>query len=215
LGSRAAAPNQSAICYLLFAINLLCMDGRIILSTVSAWELGERFETTQAQKNEALREAKIAKQDGDLSENAPYQAAKEKFRTMGRVQRRLTGEMNHLINHGHRLVDPRSWVTDAPTEAIEIGTIVEMELNGSKEQFLIAGARDNQVPDSGEILPLPYNSPLGAVLLEHKPNDRFVANVNAHEQAIRIHRVRRPKTDEILQIFPALQEQPGSTTGET
>jgi len=191
------------------------MDGRIILSTVSAWELGERFETTQAQKNEALREAKIAKQDGDLSENAPYQAAKEKFRTMGRVQRRLTGEMNHLINHGHRLVDPRSWVTDAPTEAIEIGTIVEMELNGSKEQFLIAGARDNQVPDSGEILPLPYNSPLGAVLLEHKPNDRFVANVNAHEQAIRIHRVRRPKTDEILQIFPALQEQPGSTTGET
>jgi transcription elongation GreA/GreB family factor len=183
------------------------MDGRIILSTVSAWELGERFETTQAQKNEALREAKIAKQDGDLSENAPYQAAKEKFRTMGRVQRRLTGEMNHLINQGHRLVDPRSWVTDAPAGAIEIGTVVEMELNGAEEQFLIAGARDNQVPDSGEIFPLPYNSPLGAVLLGRKPNDQFVAGVNAHQQAIRIHRVRRPKIEEILQIFPALREE--------
>jgi transcription elongation GreA/GreB family factor len=183
------------------------MDGKIILSTVSAWELGERFETTQAQKNEALREAKIAKQDGDLSENAPYQAAKEKFRTMGRVQRRLTGEMNHLINQGHRLVDPRSWVTDAPAQAIEIGTIVEMELNGADEQFLIAGARDNQVTESGEILPLPYNSPLGDVLLGRRANDRFVAKVNAHEQTIRIHRVRRPKSDEILQVFPALRDE--------
>lgn len=211
---RHAASSQSAICYFLFAINLCGMDGKIILSTVSAWELGERFETTQAQKNEALREAKIAKQDGDLSENAPYQAAKEKFRTMGRVQRRLTGEMNHLIDQGHRLVDPRSWVTDAPAEAIEIGTIVEMELNGAAEQFLIAGARDNQVPDSGEILPLPYNSPLGVVLLGRKPNDRLVANVNAHEQMIWIRGVRRPKTDEILQIFPALQEQSDSTNDQ-
>jgi transcription elongation GreA/GreB family factor len=182
------------------------MDGRIILSTVSAWELGERFETTQAQKNEALREAKIAKQDGDLSENAPYQAAKEKFRTMGRVQRRLTGEMNHLINQGHRLVDPRSWVTDAPPEAIEIGTIIETDLNGAGEEFLIAGARDNQVPDSGAILPLPYNSPLGAVLLGRKPNDRFVAKINAHEQKIVIRAIRRPILEEILQIFPALRE---------
>ena len=182
------------------------MDGKIIVSTVSAWELGERFETTQAQKNEALREAKIAKQDGDLSENAPYQAAKEKFRTMGRLQRRLTREMNHLISQGHQLVDPRSWVTDAPAETIEIGTIVEMELNRAGEQFLIAGARDNQVPDSGEILPLPYNSPLGAVLLGHKPGDRLVTSINAHEQTILIHRVRRPKADEILQIFPALRD---------
>jgi len=69
------------------------MQEKIILSTVSAWELGDKFETTKAQKNEALREAQIAKQDGDLSENAPYQAAKEKFRTMGRIQRRLRVEL--------------------------------------------------------------------------------------------------------------------------
>jgi transcription elongation GreA/GreB family factor len=182
------------------------MDGKIILSTVSAWELGDRFETTQAQKNEALREAKIAKQDGDLSENAPYQAAKEKFRTMGRVHRRLTSEMNHLINQGHRLVDPRSWIIDAAAAAIEIGTIVEMELNGDDAKFLIAGARDNQVPDSGDILPLPYNSPLGTLLLGRREQEQFVAKVNAHEQTVCIRRVRRPTADEILLVFPALRE---------
>ena len=183
------------------------MDGKIILSTVSAWELGERFETTQAKKNEALREAKIAKQDGDLSENAPYQAAKEKFRTMGRIQRRLTKEMNALVNQGHRLVDPRSWVNNTPIESIEIGMIVDIELNGGSEQFLIAGARDNQIPDSGEVLPLPYNSPLGTALLGRKPKDQFVAKISAHEQAVVIRAIRRPALEEILQIFPVLREE--------
>src|SRR6201997_3955235 len=109
------------------------MQEKIILSTISAWELGEKFETTRAQKNEALREAKIAKQDGDLSENAPYQAAKEKFRTMGRVQRRLTGEMNHMIKQGHTIVDPLSWVRDEPAVVAELGTEAEIELSREKK----------------------------------------------------------------------------------
>src|SRR5258708_16991584 len=98
------------------------MAEKIIISTVSAWELGAKFETTRAQKNDALREAKIAKQDGDLSENAPYQAAKEKFRTMGRIQRRLTKEMNELINQGHTIVHPLSWLSEEPVAAVEMGT---------------------------------------------------------------------------------------------
>src|ERR1700745_1989571 len=97
------------------------MPEKIILSTVSAWELGEKFETTRASKNEALREARVAKLDGDLSENAPYQAAKEKFRTMGRIQRRLTREMNELIEQGHVVVDPLSWVQDSSIDAAELG----------------------------------------------------------------------------------------------
>src|ERR1700721_1397966 len=112
------------------------MQEKIILSTVSAWELGDKFETTRAQKNDALREAKIAKQDGDLSENAPYQAAKEKFRTMGRIQRRLTGEMNKLIAQGHTVVDPSSWATEKPVGAVELGTVAEILLGGERQTVL-------------------------------------------------------------------------------
>ena len=97
------------------------MKEKIILSTVSAWELGDHFESAQAQKNDALREAKVAKLDGDLSENAPYQAAKEKFRTMGRIQRRLTREMDQLLKEGHRLVDPLTWASDSVAEVVELG----------------------------------------------------------------------------------------------
>src|SRR5260370_33601089 len=155
------------------AIHSRKMQQEIVISTVSAWELGARFESTRAQKNEALREAKIAKQDGDLSENAPYQAAKEKFRTMGRIQRRLTGEMNHLIAQGHTVVDPLSWVTEKPVSAVELGTVAEILLGGERQTVLIAGARDHHFPSEGEIVPIPYNSPLGSVLLNHRAGEHF------------------------------------------
>src|SRR4030088_2450225 len=149
------------------------MQEKIILSTVSAWELGDKFETTKAQKNEALREAQIAKQDGDLSENAPYQAAKEKFRTMGRIQRRLTNEMNRLIEQGHTVVDPHSWVKETPAVAVDLGTVVEIEQNGEIRLVLIAGARDHHFPAEGDIVPVPYNSPFGNSRCTLRPGNRF------------------------------------------
>jgi transcription elongation GreA/GreB family factor len=183
------------------------MQEKTILSTVSAWELGEKFETTRAQKNDALREAKIARQDGDLSENAPYQAAKEKFRTMGRIQRRLTWEMNELIAQGHTVVDPLSWVTEKPVAAVELGTVAEITLGDEKQTVLIAGARDHHFPSEGEIIPIPYNSPLGNALTNHRAGDRFTAHINGHQQTITIASVSRPTLLDILNIFPVLREQ--------
>jgi transcription elongation GreA/GreB family factor len=185
------------------------MPEKIILSTVSAWALGERFDDTVAQKNAALREAKFAKLDGDLSENAPYQAAKEQFRTMGRIQRRLTNEMNALVAQGHTLVDPLSWVSADPAEQIDLGAVVTVELAGAKDTFLVAGARDTHIPDEGEIVPTPYNSPLGKALLGHRARDRFTPTINGNPQEIVILEVRRPTTGEILAIFPALKEARG------
>jgi transcription elongation GreA/GreB family factor len=182
------------------------MREKIIISSVSAWELGTKFETTRAQKNEALREAKIAKQDGDLSENAPYQAAKEKFRTMGRIQRRLTNEMNDLINQGHTVVNPLSWVTDKPVVEVELGTVAEIEQGGDRQTVLIAGARDHHFPDEGDIIPIPYNSPLGKALIDHQAGDRFTTQINGNQQSIAILRVRRPDQTEIFNVFPALRD---------
>jgi transcription elongation GreA/GreB family factor len=178
---------------------------KLILSTVSAWELGDRFESTQAQKNEALREAKIAKLDGDLSENAPYQAAKEKFRTMGRIQRRLTREMDQLLSQGHRLVDPLTWVTDKQAEGVELGTVVEIDLDGEHEKFLIAGARDHHIPREGDIVPIPYSSPLGNALIGKHAKATFSVMIRETARCVSIHSVRRPTREEILAIFPVLK----------
>jgi transcription elongation GreA/GreB family factor len=182
------------------------MPEKIILSTVSAWELGEKFETTVASKNEALREAKIAKLDGDLSENAPYQAAKEKFRTMGRIQRRLTHEMNHLIAEGHIVVDPLSWVGSDPPQKVEIGTVVAINESAEEMILLIAGARDHHLPSQGDAIPIPYNSPLGRALEGHQMGDEFAVDLNGQAQQITVKNIRRPTENEIYDIFPALKK---------
>jgi len=186
------------------------MPEKIILSTVSAWELGAKFEDTRAQKNAALQEARIAKQDGDLSENAPYQAAKEKFRTMGRIERRLTGEMNRLISEGHTVVDPLSWVSEEKVTLAGLGVVVALQLNGEFQTVLIAGARDHHFPEAGETIPIPYNSPLGAALINRRAGDQFNARINGSEQSIKIASVRRPTLPEILNIFPKLREMSAS-----
>ncbi|HTD17256.1 MAG TPA: hypothetical protein VK673_18875 [Chthoniobacterales bacterium] len=182
------------------------MKEKIILSTVSAWELGDQFESAQAQKNEALREAKVAKLDGDLSENAPYQAAKEKFRTMGRIQRRLTGEMDHLLKEGHRLVDPLTWVNDGLPEVVELGAVVVVDLDGEREKFLVAGARDHHIPNEGDILPIPYTSPLGHALIGRHAKESFSVTIREAARSVHVHCIRRPTREEILAIFPALKE---------
>lgn len=179
---------------------------KLILSTVSTWDLGESFDTTKAKKNEALREAKIAKQDGDLSENAPYQAAKDKFRTMGRIQRRLTREMDRIMEQGHIVVDPLTWANAEPADSIEIGVVALIEQNGSKQEFLIGGARDNHIPAEGDLLPIPYNSPLGVVLEDRQVGDAFTAEVNGRMQTIKVLKLRRPTREEILEVFPKLRE---------
>ncbi|MBV9733715.1 MAG: GreA/GreB family elongation factor [Verrucomicrobia bacterium] len=182
------------------------MKEKIILSTVSAWELGDQFDSAQTQKNEALREAKVAKLDGDLSENAPYQAAKEKFRTMGRIQRRLTGEMDHLLEEGHRLVDPLTWVNDNVPEAVELGAVVVIDLDSEREKFLVAGARDHHIPSEGDILPIPYTSPLGHALIGKHAKESFSVTIRDTVRRVHVHSLRRPTREEILAIFPALKQ---------
>ena len=154
-----------------------------------------------------MREAKVAKLDGDLSENAPYKAAKEKFRTMGRIQRRLTHEMDHLLKEGHRLVDPLTWVNDSVPEVVELGAVVVIDLDGEREKFLVAGARDNHIPNEGDILPIPYTSPLGRALLGRHAKESFSVTIRDAARSVHVHSTRRPTREESLAIFPALKER--------
>ena len=73
-------------------------------------------------------------------------------------------------------------------------------------KVLIAGARDHHFPNEGEILPIPYNSPLGSVLINRRAGDQFTAQINGNQQTITVVRVCRPTLPDILNIFPTLRE---------
>jgi transcription elongation GreA/GreB family factor len=99
-----------------------------------------------------------------------------------------------------------SWVTEKPVGAVELGTVAEILLGGERQTVLIAGARDHHFPSEGQIIPIPYNSPLGSVLLNHRVGEHFTAQINGNQQTIAIARVSRPTLIEILNIFPVLRE---------
>jgi transcription elongation GreA/GreB family factor len=126
---------------------------------------------------------------------------------MGRIQRRITGEMNELIERGHTVVDPLSWVKEGQAKEVELGSVVELEQDGEPRLILVAGARDHHFPAQGNIVPVPYNSPLGKVLLQRRAGERFTAVINGNNSALGILAVRWPTSDEIFNIWPKLSQR--------
>src|SRR5262249_4376878 len=122
---------------------------------------------------------------------------------MGRIQRRLTGEMDHLLKEGHRLVDPLTWVNDNVPEAVELGAVVVIDLDGEREKFLVAGARDHHIPNQGDILPIPYTSPLGHALIGRQAKESFNVTIREAARSVDTHSIRRPTRKKILAISQA------------
>ncbi|HEX4202468.1 MAG TPA: GreA/GreB family elongation factor, partial [Chthoniobacterales bacterium] len=91
-------------------------------------------------------------------------------------------------------------------EAVELGTVVVIDLDGEREKFLVAGARDHHVPNEGDILPIPYTSPLGHALIGRHAKESFSVTIRETVRSVYVHSLRRPTREEILAIFPALKE---------
>ena len=81
---------------------------RLIVSAPSLQSLAETLDKHTSEKFAAKREAKIAKEWGDLSENAEYKASKEKFRLAGRLQQRVGRELKRMQDQGYEVVWIRS-----------------------------------------------------------------------------------------------------------
>jgi len=83
---------------------------------------------------------------------------------------------------------------------------VVIDLDGEREKFLVAGARDHHIPSEGDILPIPYCSPLGNALIGKTEKERFSVNIREAVRSVHVRSIRRPTRKEILAIFPALKE---------
>jgi transcription elongation GreA/GreB family factor len=103
-------------------------------------------------------------------------------------------------------VDPFSWVRSDRPEKVEIGTVVDINESGEEMILLIAGARDHHLPSQGDVIPIPYNSPLGRALADHQVGDEFAVELNGQTQQIIVKNIRRPTENEIYNIFPALRK---------
>src|SRR3954471_22521101 len=131
---------------------------KLIVSRPSLQHLAETLDKHASAKFSAKREAKVAKEWGDLSENAEYKASKEKFRLAGKLQQRVGRELKRMQDEGYEVVDPLDWAAASPPKVAEVGVVVRVTQGGFTEDFLIAGAKDTHLPMDGELVPVPYTS---------------------------------------------------------
>jgi transcription elongation factor GreA len=122
-------------------------------------ELAQLTTTKRADIAERLKEAKA---DGDLSENAMFDAARDE---QGFVEGRIS-EIEHILKHS-KLIE----VSNKGT--VGLGSTVHVELENGKQRYVIVGSTEAN-PDEGRISD---ESPIGKALLGKKPGDKIEITV--------------------------------------
>ena len=184
------------------------MQERLIVTRPSLQTMAEKMDHHQAEKMAAQREAKVAKEWGDLSENAEYKASKEKFRLAGRLQQRMVREFKKLENSGYTIVDPLDWARrTGMVTSVEVGVVARVTQAGYTEDYLIAGAKDLHLPMDRAVVPVPYTSPLGQALMGRVAPCQIEALIAGEKRCLELESIRIPRTAEILELFPELTQE--------
>lgn len=122
----------------------------------------ELQELTTSKRGEIAERLKEAKADGDLSENAMYDAARDE---QSFVEGRIS-EIEHIIKHA-------TVISNKATGSVALGSKVHVELEEGEQQYVIVGSTEAN-PDKGYISD---QSPIGKALLGKKPGDEVQVDV--------------------------------------
>lgn len=184
------------------------MPERLIVTQPSLQTLAETLDRHAAEKMQAQREAKVAKEWGDLSENAEYKASKEKFRLAGRLQQRMVRELKGLENVGYEIVDPLDWARNSGQILVAgVGVVARVTQGDFTENYLLAGAKDQHLPTDKMLVPVPYTSPLGAALMGKTAPQRIEATIAGEMRILSLESLRAPSMEEVLELYPELTPQ--------
>ncbi len=120
-------------------------------------ELQERLHVMKTVRRREIAEAiHTAKEQGDLSENAEYQSAKEE---QSRMEQEIA-EMELVMKNAHV-------VESAKTDTINIGHKVVISSNGEDKEYHLVGSNEAN-PMEGKIS---NESPMGMALMGSKVGD--------------------------------------------
>jgi len=122
-------------------------------------ELKELTTTKRAEIAERLKDAKA---DGDLSENAMWDAARDE---QSFVEGRIS-EIEHILKHA-------TVISSKKGDKVGLGSTVHVELEDGRQRYTIVGSTEAN-PDEGKISD---ESPIGRALIGKKPGDEVQISV--------------------------------------
>ena len=125
----------------------------------------EYHDLVHVQREEVKAELKEARSLGDLSENADYDAAREK---QAQIEHRIA-ELEEMLKH-YEIIDTKSG-----SKVVQIGSTVRLQFQDTKEEaeYCIVGKTEAD-PLSGKIS---NETPLAKAILEKKPGNTVEVHV--------------------------------------
>lgn len=145
------------------------------LSPAKYQELERTLARLLKRRPQEAKEVKRLAEMGDFSENAGYQLAKGRLRSLN--QRIL--DLEDMIKKADIVIP------DDNTDSVQIGHKVSLEVDGVQKMYTILGASESN-PAAGVIS---ASSPLGSALLNKKIGDEFALEINGKEKNYSINKI--------------------------
>ena len=134
----------------------------------------ELQELTTAKRGEIAGRLKEAKADGDLSENAMYDAARDE---QSFVEGRIS-EIEHILKHAVVIANKGNGL-------VALGSKVHVQLEEGEQEYVIVGSTEAN-PDKGYISD---QSPIGRALLGRKSGDEVQVDVPSGTMVYKIKHI--------------------------
>lgn len=158
------------------------MDLSILITPAGMEAIQRRIQTLMGERPEVVKAIVIAREFGDLSENAEYKAAREK-------QRQIDGEIDHLRRRcAHlKVID----IEAIPKDKVRFGCVCHTRDNGSGEEitFQIVGVDELNFHDREGIQPVSVLSPIGQALLGKQAGEIAVVKAPMGDRALKILKI--------------------------
>lgn len=124
----------------------------------------ELDELTKVKRPDVVRQLSEAREQGDLSENGAYTAAKEELAF-------IDGRLEEL----EMLIKQAAVITDQHTDMVSLGSTVSVHVNGKQEVFHLVGEWEAD-PQAKKIS---HESPLGKALMGKSLGDEVSVDAPA------------------------------------
>lgn len=138
-------------------------------------ELARKLDRMKKSVPALAQEVMLHAQNGDFSENAPYQIAKAKLR--GVNQRIL--ELGQQINRAVIIKE------DGNNDIVRLGNKVTIEINSQEKTYQILGSAETK-PEKGVIS---HNSPLGSALMGRRAGEIVKVQLNKKQAEYKIIKI--------------------------
>ncbi len=139
------------------------------ITVIGIKKLNEKLERLKASLPEVIKQVSVAREMGDLSENAEYHAARER-------KRNIENEIDYISSRLTKLQVIDTNKMDA--SAVRFGFCVKVKESESGKllSYILVGVDEIDFDFGSNLTPISFLSPLGKAIIGKKEGEKFVVS---------------------------------------